>query len=147
MTSPVSPLTRRLLLAWLPAGLGLIACEDKIIVQAPTAPTPPTAPIPDRIEFRVLGTHRSVTIRHVNAQDGTTIVRSDLPYFASFTTIRDSMFLSLEAFATGDGFLQVQLWINGYLLQEATSSDSDPRLNVTVNYRRGQYPPPVPVPV
>ena len=134
---------RRRLVAVLLLSGALASCEDKIIIQAPTAPTP-TAPVADRIEFRVLGTLRGVTIRHVNAQDGTTIIKSDLPYFASFTTIRDSLFLSLEALAVGEGFLQVQLWINGYLLQEATSSDADPRLSIAVNYRRGQYPPPVP---
>jgi hypothetical protein len=148
MTSPV---TRRSLLQLgvLTLTGGLVGCEDEIIIQAPTAPEPPPATIPDRVELRVIGSFRSVTVRHVNAQDGSSRnERVDLPYFASFTTLRDSMFISLEAFAVGEGWLQVQILVNGFLLQEATSSSDDPRLAISVTFRHSDVvPPPTPRPV
>ena len=105
-------------------------------------------PVADQVEFRVLGTYDDVRIRHVNAQDGTSqINHAALPYRSVFTTLRDFVFLSLEASAIGEGggFLQVQIFVNGILLQEASSSATDPRLAVAVTYRRAT-PLPAPVP-
>lgn len=122
---------------WLVLALsGLLACGDDITIQAPSAPDPPPSAQPDRIEFRVSGSFRSVTVRHVNAQDGTSQVRTDLPYFNTFTSARDFIFLSLEAWAVGEGFLQVQIWVNGFLLQEASISEDDPRISIATTFRR-----------
>jgi hypothetical protein len=121
--------------------LSTLGCEDKIIIQAPTAPDPPPTPQPDRIEFRVSGSFRSVTVRHVTAQDGTSQVKTDLPYFNFFTSTRDFLFLSLEAWAAGEGFLQVQIWANGYLLQEASISEENPRISIATTFRRAVVTP------
>ena len=144
MTDPV---TRRRLVQLLLMSVGLAACDHDITIVNPAAPDPPPAPIADQVEFRVLGTYDDVRIRHVNAQDGTSQVNNAaLPYRAVFTTLRDFLFLSLEAAAVGaPGFLQVQIFVNGLLLQEASSSATDPRLAISVTYRRAT-PLPTPVP-
>jgi hypothetical protein len=128
------------------SGCLLQGCEDEITIVAPTAPDPPPSPIPDRVEFRVLGTFESVTVRHVTAQDGTAVVETGLPFFSAFQTTSAQMFLSLTVQANGDGFLQLQILVNGNVVREATSTTDDPHLAISVTYRRGDQPS-VPVPV
>ena len=95
MTAQVIP--RRFALKLLLLSAGLLGCDHNITVVTPTEPDSLPGPVPDRIEFRVIGTYRDVSVRHVNAADGTVQTQTDLPYLASFTTTRDSMFLSLTA--------------------------------------------------
>lgn len=126
--------------------LVFVGCRDEINVlpsptPTPVTPTPPPAPVADRIEFRVLGTHRNVLVRHASAQDGTTQVTTDLPYFSTFTTLAPTMFLSLEAstlnsIVTGTPFLQVQILVNGTVVREASSNQSFPTLSINITYRR-----------
>lgn len=140
---------RQAMLLMLASGVsGIVGCGDDITVQAPNSPTPlptPTpapAPKPDRVEFRVIGSHRNVLIRHVSSQDGTTQVTSDLPYTSSFTTLEPTMFLSLEAnanstFVTGSTpFLSIQILVNGTVLREASSNLFFASLLISLTYRR-----------
>lgn len=140
-------LGRRQAMLLLMTGLsGVVSCGDDITVEAPTAPTPaptpPPAPKPDRVEFRVIGTHRNVLVRHVSSQDGTTQVTTDLPYFSSFTTLEQTMFLSLEAstnssFVVGTTpFLSIQIIVNGTVLREASSNLFFTTLSISLTYRR-----------
>jgi hypothetical protein len=146
MTAQVIPRRSVLKLLLVLVSGGLVGCDHDITIVNPTAPDPPE-PIADQVEFRVLGTYDDVRIRHVNAQDGTSQVEADLPYRSVFTTLRDFVFLSLSAEAVGEGggFLQVQIFVNGLLLQEANTSATDPRLAISVTYRRAT-PLPTPVP-
>ncbi len=124
---------RSLLLALL-AGLSLTvaACGDTI-VNLPTTPsqTTPTTPavVKSTIEFRVTGNATSVRIRYSSPTDGLAQVVTTLPYFTSFTTTSDSLFLSIEATPisysaiTNYPFLSIQILVNGTLFREATSTD------------------------
>jgi hypothetical protein len=112
-------------------------CSDRITyVQQPAAPTPVAVPVPDRIEYRVLGTFDRVTVRHSNQQDGTTQVITGLPYVTSFTTLQPSLFISLDVAAQGDGYLQLQLMVNGFVVREANSTTENPRVSLNYTYRR-----------
>jgi hypothetical protein len=117
---------------------GLPGCSDEINNYTTVAPTPVAPPVPDRIEYRVIGTFDRVTVRHSNQQDGTTQLTTGLPYVTSFTTLAESMFVSLDVSARGEGFLQVQIMVNGAVVREATSTTEDPRLQLNLTYRRGQ---------
>jgi hypothetical protein len=128
---------RRFVVLVLLAGLAS-GCSDEINNYTTVAPTPVPPPTPDRIEYRVIGTFDRVTVRHSNVQDGTTQVVTGLPYVTSFTTLAETMFVSLEATARGEGYLQVQILVNGNVVREANSVSEDPRLQLSITYRRGQ---------
>jgi hypothetical protein len=126
---------RRLLTVVLACGT-LTGCGDRIYNV--TEPTPVPPPAPARIEYRVLGTFDRVTARHSNQIDGTTQVVTGLPYVASFTTLAETLFVSLDVTARGEGYLQVQIMVNGSVVREANSTTEDPRLSLFITYRRGQ---------
>ena len=112
--------------------LALVAgCErsqDIFIDNTPTAPTPPAVTVAV-VEMRVLGNASSVRIRHVNPIDGLSQVNTVLPFIFSLRTDQDSMFLSLEVAPLGyhldviTPFLQAQIFVNGVLFREGSSSD------------------------
>lgn len=82
----------------------------------------------DTIEFRVLGNASSAQIRFNNSLDGLVQTQAVLPFVTSITSTRDNIFLSLEATPTNysvstvQPFLSVQIYVNGILFREATSS-------------------------
>jgi hypothetical protein len=98
----------------------------------PLAPSPPGTPptqIRDRIEFRVLGNATAAHVRHTTSFDGGTQVTTGLPYLANFDSTASSVFLSLDAtptsfpFSVAYPFMQVQIFVNGTLFRETSSSD------------------------
>jgi hypothetical protein len=122
--------------------LTVSACS-KVGSENVTSPTPlprnggsgsgnnptPTPVQSSKIEFRVAGNAVSARIRFTNAQDGTTILTSTLPYITTVTTTESSMFISLEAtptsypFGITNPYLAVQIFVNGSLFREAISED------------------------
>ena len=116
--------------ASLVALLLVAGCGDTIVNNLPpTAPTTPPAVVRTVIEFRVQGNASSVRVRYSSPLDGLAQVVTSLPYFNSFTTTADSMFLSLEAAPLTyptiitSPFLAVQIVAGGVMFREATSND------------------------
>jgi hypothetical protein len=123
------------LMAALLALLMVTACDK--VIYPPTSPSPvvtnPTVPgnpvTQTKIEFRVTGNALGARVRYSNAIDGLTQVVTTLPYTATITTTDTSMFLSLEGtptsynFITNYPFFAVQIFVNGNLFREATSSE------------------------
>lgn len=113
----------------------LIAGCGDTIVNLPTTPTPtnqiPTTPavVRSTIEFRVTGNATSVRVRYSTPSDGLAQVVTTLPYSTAFTTVVDSLFLSLEvtpiaySLITNYPFLSIQIIANGALFREATSNE------------------------
>jgi hypothetical protein len=117
--------------------LTTVGCgDDTTVVYPPTSPSPvspsptPGNPIVNtKIEFRVTGNANGARVRYSNAVDGLTQVVTTLPYTATLTTQESSMFLSLEGTPTSYNFninypfFAVQIFVNGNLFREATSSE------------------------
>ena len=82
-----------------------------------TAPTPvPTPPAVHVIDFRVTGTDPgTVEIALTSTQEGTSTIRTTLPWFASLKTTRTAMFLSLSAQDRDffSGTVTVQIFVDG----------------------------------
>lgn len=130
----------------------LAGCNNSDITrpsEIPRGTEPPksttTVPVTQssKIEFRVAGNATSARIRFTNAQDGTTILVSTLPYVTTVTTTESSMFVSLEAtpisypFSSATPFLSVQIFVNGSLFREAIAEDySYSTLSVSGTWRR-----------
>ena len=102
--------------------------------ESPTAPTPVPVPTLHTIEFRVLGDiildpgTNGVEIQFGSTQEGTSRILSTLPWFSSTKTSRDSLFIVLNAAATGFGVIQAQIIVNNELFREASASGFNPRV-------------------
>jgi hypothetical protein len=97
-------------------------------VPEPPAPPPPT----HTFEFRVVGTVGRVDISHTSTTEGTTLVRSNLPWFATIRSARTLMFLSLTAAALDtEGTLTVQLFVDGVLFREAHATGFAPTATIS----------------
>jgi hypothetical protein len=102
-------------------------CEaDRPRPEAPIAPTPIPIPTPiaaTRIEYRVTGTHRDVSITYTTSTAGTTVVKTDLPWFVTYETLAPRTFVYVQAdgstFNTIEGVLIVQIFVDGLLFREA----------------------------
>jgi hypothetical protein len=149
----VSPLHRRAFLASLAPVLAACACSDDAQCEdledkrerldcvanrngdSPTAPTPPPPPEPavHTFEFRVTGTVRRVEISHSSTTEGTTLLTTDLPWFATIRSARTLMFLSLKVASTpfSEGTLTAQLFVDGQLFREAHSSGVEPAVDIS----------------
>lgn len=96
----------------------------------------------DTIEFRVTGNFSSVLVRHTNSLDGTSVIQTGLPWFFQITNTKDNVFLSLDVSATsssqtaGTAFLNAQIFVNGVLFREVTSTSFAPAVSVNGTYRR-----------
>lgn len=139
-------------LALLFSFMGVSGCNNSDITrpsEIPRGTEPPksttTVPVTQtsRIEFRVAGNATSARVRFTNAQDGTTILTTTLPYVTTVTTTESSMFVSLEAtpisypFSSATPFLSVQIFVNGSLFREAIAEDySYSTLSVSGTWRR-----------
>jgi hypothetical protein len=119
---------RKLLLIFLLLFWG--GCRDQdIIVNVPTAPTP-TLPVVtlNIIEYRVSGNAIAAQVRLFNPVDGVIQTQTVLPYNVSVKTDQEVMFLSLDAtpinYPVGllSPFMSVQIFVNGALFREASSS-------------------------
>ena len=101
-----------------------------------TAPTPvPEPPRVNEFEFRVTGDMRRVMITISSTTEGITKVITDLPWFTTIRSTRESMFLSISAEAEQDvgnlGTIVVQIFVNGLLFREASASGFDPAAAVS----------------
>jgi hypothetical protein len=130
---------RRLFLVGLPLLVAAVACEsdkdhhhrDDPVTPAPT-PVPEPTPKTHEFEFRVNGTvSGQVDISMTNTAEGSTLIRSDLPWFVTVRSVRTFMFLSLEAAAIGEGKLTVQIFVDGQLFREATADGFDPSASIS----------------
>jgi hypothetical protein len=101
----------------------------------PTAPTPPPAPEPTvhSFEFRVTGTVRRVDISHASTTEGTTLLTTDLPWFATIRSARTLMFLSLKVASApfDEGTLTAQLFVDGQLFREAHATGFEPSVDIS----------------
>jgi hypothetical protein len=101
----------------------------------PTAPTPPPAPAPTvhTFEFRVTGTVRRVDISHSSTTEGTTLLTTDLPWFATIRSTRVLMFLALTVAARefDEGSLTAQLFVDGQLFREAHATGVGPTVTIS----------------
>jgi hypothetical protein len=130
--------------------IGLVSACDKTINNYPTAPsqlpsttTPTPQPILSKIEFRVTGNANSVRIKYFTPQDGLIQAVTTLPFTTSFTTSLDELFLSLDvtpisySASVNFPFLSAQIFVNGNLFREVTSTDIFLNtLSISGNWRR-----------
>jgi len=114
--------------------LTAVACQDNTRPRPdpPIAPTPLPPPIvvATRIEYRVTGTHRDVTITYTTSTAGTTVVKTDLPWFVTYDTLAARTFVFVQAdgssFNTVEGPLIVQIFVDGALFREARGAGLTP---------------------
>jgi len=110
-----------------------ISCGDTII-QVPNAPS--TIPVTKDpviqaavVEFRVIGNASNARVRFLTPLDGLSQITTTLPYYDSFASAQNNLFLSLEAAPVGypisvsEPFLQIQIFVNGILFRESSSAD------------------------
>jgi hypothetical protein len=109
----------------------LIGC-NRTFISVPTSPSNSSttpAVITSKIEFRVNGNAVSARIRYTTERDGIIQTVSTLPFFATFSTTTDNMFLNLEVTPTGYSgviqypFMSAQIFVNGDLFREVTSNE------------------------
>lgn len=105
------------------------------------SPSSPTGPSSFQVEYRVSGTASQVIIRYANSEDGTSQVVTGLPWSFSVPVDRDSIFLSLEVqpalwTTTIAPFLSAQIFVDGRLVREVSSSSFSNPLQVSLTYRR-----------
>lgn len=90
----------------------------------PTLPPPPPETL--TIGYRVTGTIPNTAITYFSSLQGTTQLRTDLPWAVSFSTTDLHPFLYLAAETPADNFeegsLVVQVFVNGVLFREARGS-------------------------
>lgn len=133
-------MTRRSLFSLLLLSVVTVSGCTKVYTDDDERNGPPTSPAPvvkaDIIEFRVAGNFPSAIVRHSDSINGLTQVTTGLPYFASVSSTRENIFISLEASAIGTGNLQIQILVNGLLFREANSTSFGPVLSVNGTYRR-----------
>ena len=115
-------------LALVAAALSLLAVSCVKNYTTPTGPddvTPPPAVVvkSHTVEFRALGTVTRAHLTYGSAQDGTTEWNGDLPWSASFTTKRSSLFVYCYGEALSFGEIRVQIFVDGELFREAASND------------------------
>lgn len=121
---------------------GPACADDRVRPEPPIAPTPvPPVPIvATRIEYRVTGTHRDVTITYTSSIAGTTILRTDLPWFLTYETLAAQTFVFVQAagssFNTVEGPIVVQVFVDGLLFREARANGLIPVVEVSGEVRR-----------
>jgi len=105
--------------------------------ENPTKPTPieepPPPPPVHSFEFRVTGTVRRVDISHSSTTEGTTLLTTDLPWFATIRSTRTLMFLSLVVSSAlfEEGTLTAQLFVDGQLFREAHATGFQPTVTIS----------------
>ncbi len=99
------------------------AREQCLSQRNPTAPTPIPIPVARlyTVEYRVIGTARRANIIYASTIHGSTELTTGLPWFASFRTNNDRVFVSLFARAEGSGTVRVQILVDGVLFREAST--------------------------
>lgn len=121
----------------------LLSCT-KVYNETPTSPSavaPTTTKQPYKVEFRVFGQQLSgpINVKITDPINGNTLYTGGVPYFASFNTNQESMFLFVEATGFGtfsSSGLQVQIFVNGTLFREAFSQGFSMTCQASGTYRR-----------
>jgi len=121
-------MTRRLLV--LALLLPLLGCRhDTNELRPDPTPTPTPVPTPPpvlTVAYRVTGTIPNTQITYFSSIQGTTQVKTDLPWAVSYQTSDLHPFLYLAAEAPVDNFtdgnLVVQIFVDGVLFREARGS-------------------------
>ena len=117
--------------------LVVVGCERTTVrPEPPIAPTPlPPIVLPTRIEYRVTGTHQNVTITYVTSTQGTTVIKTDLPWFLGYDTVQLSTFVYLQADASlndsTEGPLIAQIFVNGVLFRETRGQGFNPSVTAS----------------
>jgi hypothetical protein len=120
--------------------LFVAGCDQNIDVILPADPTP-IATV-NVFEYRVTGNAQQARIRYSNPIDGTNQITTALPFFTSFKTDRDSLFLSLDAtpinfsFNVTQPFPSVQIFVNGVLFQQSSSTEFNETVSASGSWRR-----------
>jgi hypothetical protein len=149
----MTQLNRRMFLsAVLPVVAAACACSDedeneceqihdaarRDACNAARNPTPGPTPVPEpakvhEFEFRVVGTVRRVDISHSSTSEGTTLLTTDLPWFATIRSTRTLMFMSLVVSSAlfEEGTLTAQLFVDGQLFREAHASGFQPSVSIS----------------
>jgi hypothetical protein len=96
-------------------------CIDQRDAGAIPAPTPLPVAKTYTIEYRVIGDVRQADITYVSDIYGSNDVLTGLPWFASFKTSNNRVFVSLSALANSDGVLRVQILVDGVLFREGST--------------------------
>jgi hypothetical protein len=127
---------RRAFLVGLPL-LAAAACvrDNTIVTKNPDDGSPGPSPVAVHVvEFRVTGTDPgTMEISQTSSQEGTTTVRTLLPFFTSLKTTRTSMFLALTARDIGFfvGTVTVQIFVDNVLFREASVSGFNPAASIS----------------
>jgi hypothetical protein len=120
--------------------LFVAGCDQNIDVILPTDPTPVV--VSNTFEFRVTGNAQQVRIRYSNPVDGTSQVSSALPFFTSFRSDRDYVFLSLDVtplnfpFSVTQPFISAQILVNGEVFGQASSTEFLETVSISGTWRR-----------
>jgi hypothetical protein len=125
---------RRLFLVGLPLLAAACVRDNTIVTKNPddggTGPTP--VEVVHEFEFRVNGVITGqVDITMSNTQEGTTLLRSDVPWFVTVKSVRKLMFVSLTASSFNFGKLTVQIFVDGQLFREASADGFSPSCSVS----------------
>lgn len=98
-------------------------------------PSPSPTPVPvetHEFEYRVNGSVEGpVNFAFADSTNGTTFMSSTLPWFTSFKSNRESLFLSLKVDAFTVGTLVAQIFVDGQLFREAVSDGTDSSISVS----------------
>jgi hypothetical protein len=113
--------------------LALITGCTRTYITTPTQPTSTTVTDTTnkvaKVEFRVISNATSVKVRYSNERDGLVQTVTTTPFFTSFTSTADNLFLSLEVTPISFSalvnypFTSAQIFVNGDLFREVTSTD------------------------
>ncbi len=106
-------------------------CGDNIYTT-PTGPAyNPNPPVTrNSIEFRVSGNATAAIIRYADPINGSSQVATALPFVVELNTSQQVIFLSLDVTPTAfpffipAPFLSAQIFVNGYLFREATTTST-----------------------
>lgn len=107
-------------------------CTKNYVLPPESSPTGPT-PIADlshAIEFRCVGESNLVTIDYGTTEQGSTHVVTALPFAVILRTQKTSTFVTLRAAATGFGFLDCKILVDGIVFQEADQTVNDPIVEI-----------------
>jgi hypothetical protein len=109
----------------------LAGCRSDSTNELRPNPTPEPTPVPPApqtltVAYRVTGTISNTQITYFSSIQGTTQVKTDLPWAVSYQTTDLHPFLYLAAETPIDNFLEgnlvVQIFVNGVLFREARGS-------------------------
>lgn len=133
---------RRLFLVAVPM-LAVACVKDNTLVDkdkedSPVSAAPSVLPKTHEFEFRVNGTVTGqVDVSLASTAEGTTLLRTDVPWFVTVKSTRTFMFLSLSASSTGFGKLTVQIFVDGQLFRESSADGIEPVCSISGQWSAG----------